>query len=322
VTQTNQTRTQHKKLREKKQINMEFLDVTVIGVAAGVSALTGLLYWMFSPRRADALAHEVLVELDDQMTPKQRAMAKKCDEIAHCQHCSHFVPDLAKAWAPSYPPRIVVAMDNVPWTVDFAQYNPSAAGEQVSAGHAVQLYPKGRTGITGRGIFPRFGANYMHMYIFTFLSEDSSRAMHALQSLVSIDIWSPAVANTDSGAGVGEMGATTGKQWGLVCMGVDRCDASTDFPLVLRESMGLARIDLKDKSTVLYSGLIDDPRNTDHAWIEGVVIQFKLTLQEALQMNIVSGEKCGRWVCALSDDVHFPKHVYSYLALAHMNYRD
>lgn len=182
---------------------------------------------------------------------------------------------------PGYPERFPVPDDRVPWAVAFPEYRPpvftdprllaqpwadpewspslarfvSLEGELARDDQGRPLNPWGRTGLAGRGRLGRHGANFSADPILTRVREG------ALETVL--------IQRRDCG------------QWaipgGMVDQGEDFRQAARRE---LLEETGLG-LDFGPAVSVA-RGYVDDPRNTDHAWMESEAFHLHLN-QGALQ---------------------------------------
>lgn len=127
------------------------------------------------------------------------------------------------------------------------------------------LNPAGRTGLMGRGLLGKWGPNFAADPIVTRLNPHSG----ALEML--------AIRRKDNG------------QWaipgGMVDFGED---VSATLAREFEEETGVT-LDMAD-ATLVYLGYVDDPRNTDHAWIESTVKHKHLEPGIASKVEPVAGD--------------------------------
>ena len=208
--------------------------------------------------------------------------------------------------APGYPPRQHVAEKDAPWTRPLADYNPPEYTADVvfqnegkwadpkdvqavkrkfltrtSSGEVAvpldargrPLNPLGRTGLQGRGLLGRWGRNQAGDPLLTRVHPETGR----LQVLV--------IERKDSG----QM-ALPG---GMVDEGED---IAATVARELSEETG-AKLSFKG-ATVLFTGVVDDPRNTDNAWMETTVLHKHLTTAEQSQLSLRAGDdaRAVNWV--------------------------
>lgn len=208
--------------------------------------------------------------------------------------------------APGYPPRQTVAEKDARWTRPIAGYEPpeytadvvfrnegkwadpknvedvnrkfltrTRTGEVPAALDAQgrPLNPLGRTGLRGRGLLGRWGRNQAGDPLLTRVHPETGR----LQLLV--------IERKDSG-----QKALPG---GMVDEGEDI--AGTVARELSEETS--AKLDFSD-AAVLFTGVVDDPRNTDNAWMETTVLHRHLTPAAQNSLTIKAGDdaKAVNWV--------------------------
>jgi ADP-ribose pyrophosphatase len=142
------------------------------------------------------------------------------------------------------------------------------------------LNPVGRTGIAGRGLLGKWGPNYAADPIITRFNRHTGE----FELL--------AVLRRDSG------------QWAIPGGMVDKGEeVSRTLARELREETGVA-LDM-GKGHCIYRGYVDDPRNTDHAWMETTAKHLHLAQELADTMNPQAGSdaKAVRWLPLLPETV-------------------
>lgn len=199
---------------------------------------------------------------------------------------------------PDYPERYPVPDDKTHWDVPFEEYKPpyyvaevvlkndrtknekgwadpenhsliskdllSYEGPITFDDEGLPLNPRGRTGIRGRGLLGKWGANFAADPIITRVNPDTNR----LEVLV--------IRRKDNGQ--------TALPGGMV----DRGEVVTKtLRREFREEAG-ADIDFEDAEKV-YSGYVDDPRNTDNAWMETTACHKHLE-GEAAKISFSAGD--------------------------------
>jgi ADP-ribose pyrophosphatase len=200
--------------------------------------------------------------------------------------------------APGYPPRQHVDEEDAPWTRPLANYHPPEYTADVVVQHEGRwadpqdvkdvkrafltrtgsgdvevaldawgrpLNPLGRTGLQGRGLLGRWGRNQAGDPLLTRVHPDTGR----LQVLV--------IERKDSG-----QKALPG---GMVDEGEE---IATTVARELSEETG-AKLSFEGATTVL-TGIVDDPRNTDNAWMETTVLHKHLTAAEQDVMTLRAGD--------------------------------
>ena len=148
----------------------------------------------------------------------------------------------------------------------------SFAGMLRHDGKGRALNPAGRTGMAGRGLLGKWGPNYAADPIITRInSRDRSVEMLAVQ-------------RRDNG------------QWAIPGGMVDKGEEiSATLTRELREETGVA-LDMS-LGCLVYQGYVDDPRNTDHAWMETTAKHLHLDPETASRLEPVAGSdaRAVRW---------------------------
>lgn len=125
--------------------------------------------------------------------------------------------------------------------------------------------PVGRTGIAGRGLLGKWGPNYAADPIITRINRETN----------SIELL--AVQRKDNG------------QWAIPGGMVDKGEEVTrTLARELREETGV-ELDMA-RGTLTYRGYVDDPRNTDHAWMETTARHLHLSAEIADRMILRAGD--------------------------------
>lgn len=207
--------------------------------------------------------------------------------------------------APGYPPRFPIDDTKAAWDISFPDYAPPEYTAAVVFQHeydwadpadvkAVKrrfvtrteqgevsvltdeegrpLNPLGRTGLKGRGLLGKWGANQAGDPLVTSLDPLTGQ----LQSLV--------IERVDSGK--------CALPGGMVDAGesVERTVARE----LLEETGAVVPF---DGTPPLYTGIVDDPRNTDNAWMETTVFHRHLTAAERAGLSLQAGDdaRSVRW---------------------------
>jgi hypothetical protein len=163
----------------------------------------------------------------------------------------------------TYKPLMFTAVDGEVMTLELAR--EISEQRNVTLVNGYPRNPMGRTGYCGRGIFTRFGPNQV---VHTIISRVHPETLRTEVILVP---FSP-----DGGAG----------RWELPCVedGEDLFHHDTSYPQ-------------EPKSVIVYKGYVDDPRNTDWAWVETTVYHFHNNITDDLLKSIPEA----RWVDIESD---------------------
>lgn len=135
------------------------------------------------------------------------------------------------------------------------------------------LNPKGRTGIIGRGLLGKWGPNYAADPIITRIN----RTSEALEML--------AIQRKDNG------------QWAIPGGMVDKGEeVSRTLTRELQEETGITLN--MEQGKMIFQGYVDDPRNTDHAWMETTAKHLHLSAELSEKMNLHAGDdaRAVRWL--------------------------
>lgn len=218
----------------------------------------------------------------------------------------------------SYPARFFVPDDMVKWDISFASYNPTEfnapvvldvntpwadphdikavtrkltcfEGDVKFNENGIPLNPIGRTGLIGRGVLGKWGANFAVDGIVTTLNPTSNQ----LQVLT--------ITRTDTGE--------TALPGGMVDFDETAIETRNRE---LEEELSINPSDLANHlyEETVYSGYVDDPRNTDNAWMETTVIHTHLAYELASTMRVSAGDDASdfKWVTIT------PESLYSFYA--------
>jgi len=135
------------------------------------------------------------------------------------------------------------------------------------------INPRGRTGIRGRGLLGKWGANFAADPVVTRNNPETGE----LEML--------AIQRRDTG------------EWAIPGGMVDAGETvSVTLAREFKEETGV-ELSMND-SVEVYRGYVDDPRNTDNAWMETTVRHKHLTAEQARQMNPRAGDdaQAVRWM--------------------------
>lgn len=142
------------------------------------------------------------------------------------------------------------------------------------------LNPFGRTGIAGRGLLGKWGPNYAADPVITCIDPgDNSVKLLAVQ-------------RKDNG------------QWAIPGGMVDKGEEiSRTLTRELLEETGVA-LDM-NRGRLVYQGYVDDPRNTDHAWMETTAKHLHLDLETARRLDLKAGSdaRAVRWFALTPENI-------------------
>ncbi len=217
----------------------------------------------------------------------------------------------------SYPARFLVPDDQVSWKTGFPAYHPvsfnapivmdvatpwadppfpdkisrkltSFEGEVVFNENGFPLNPFGRSGLSGRGVLGKWGANFAVDGLITTCDET-----HSLKVLT--------IVRKDTGETAIPGGMTDPNE--------------SVYETRNRELAEEIAVTTKDLAGALYEKLVfrgyaDDPRNTDNAWIETSLIHSHLPHEVAANMMLSAGDdaKDYHWIAVTIDTI---KHFYA-----------
>lgn len=156
----------------------------------------------------------------------------------------------------------------------------SPAGIPLRDGAGRPLNPAGRTGLAGRGLLGKWGPNYAADPIITRINRREKR----LELL--------AVQRRDN------------DQWAIPGGMVDRGEqVSRTLARELEEETGVT-LDM-GRGRLVYRGYVDDPRNTDNAWMETTASHLHLDPETAQRLEPRAGSdaRAVRWFPLTPDSI-------------------
>ena len=213
---------------------------------------------------------------------------------------------------PRYPQRFAVSDDQVPWTTPFPEYAPAAFNVDfrgaswadppdpraipdlqarlthedaltIDPATGAPVNPVGRTGLCGRGMLGRWGPNHAADPIVTRYEP------------ISGELQFVAIQRTDTGA------------WALPGGMVDPGESvSLTLKREFTEETGNLTGDLAQRQRALadelfgaggvtvFSGYVDDPRNTDNAWMESVAVHFHCSWELGALLPLQAGDDAAK----------------------------
>jgi ADP-ribose pyrophosphatase len=141
------------------------------------------------------------------------------------------------------------------------------------------LNPKGRTGLEGRGKLGRFGANPAGDAIVTRISPKTGK-------LEMLAIHRPPKGELAFPGGMVDKGEQPFQTIARELK--EELDVSVDF----------------HRATTVYGGYVDDPRNTDNAWMETTAMHVHLSPEQAKQIEPHATEEAPKWEWMPLDSKH------------------
>uniref|UniRef100_A0A8C3RER3 Transient receptor potential cation channel subfamily M member 2 n=1 Tax=Cyanoderma ruficeps TaxID=181631 RepID=A0A8C3RER3_9PASS len=227
--------------------------------------------------------------------------------------------------------RFPVPDEKVPWEVDFPLYNPPAFSadhkdmavqdpfslslesllkinyntmdglidrQSFHGLYAVQdglpLNPMGRTGLRGRGRLHCFGPNHaLHPVVTRWRRNlDGSIIRKSLKKMLEVlvaqyplsDVWALPGGSLEPGETL-----------------------PLKLKWILRREFWPQFQNLLKQGTEVHRGYLDDPRNTDNAWVETVAISVHFDTQNDVEMKRLNSHTCD--ICPLVLDKRIPLHA-------------
>jgi len=248
----------------------------------------------------------------------------------------------ARSQHPDYPQRFAVPDERVAWEVPFPGYQPveytfkrdpnlawvdgplpdraliesrgshellarQADWKYAADGSGRPLNPRGRTGISGRGRLGKWGPNHAGDAIVTRFSmktvaaADGGGVRRVLEMV--------AIKRMDTGEWAIPGGMTDPHEVGVQAVLREfREEAASG---AASEKALVEELFAGGHGRVVYRGYVDDPRNTDHAWMETVAMHFhcEVGLGEALQLRAGDDAADVKW---LEIGPHSPQYTQLY----------
>ncbi|XP_049741720.1 ADP-ribose pyrophosphatase, mitochondrial isoform X2 [Elephas maximus indicus] len=204
--------------------------------------------------------------------------------------------------------RSQVPNEKVDWLVEWQEYNPvEYTAVSVLAGPTwadPQIRnPAGRTGLVGRGLLGRWGPNHAADPIITRWKRDSSGNK---------------ITNPVSGKNILQFVAIKRKDCGEWAIPGGMVEPGEKISATLKREFGEEALNSLQKSNaekrkieeqlhqlfsqehlVIYKGYVDDPRNTDNAWMETEAVNYHDETGEIMDnLTLEAGDDAGKvkWV--------------------------
>lgn len=138
------------------------------------------------------------------------------------------------------------------------------------------LNPAGRTGLCGRGMLDKWGATMAADPILTRINPDTNKIEVLLIQRGDTGEWALPGGKVDLGE---EPWQAAGRE--------------------LIEEAGVENVELDfSESEIVYAGYVDDPRNTDNAWMETTALHIHLNQEQAQRVKIHAGSDAtgAQWI--------------------------
>ncbi|MBS2040565.1 NUDIX domain-containing protein [bacterium] len=154
----------------------------------------------------------------------------------------------------------------------------SYESQQLKGPNGEPLNPRGPTGIHGRGLLGKFGANFAADPIVTRINPETGKL--EMIAIVREDLHQVAIPGgmVDPGE---KVSGTLARELCEETLGKEEHGGTTMQEAQLQQMF--------ERATPVYQGYVDDPRNTDNAWMETQAFHLHLTAEEASQLDLRKG---------------------------------
>jgi len=210
--------------------------------------------------------------------------------------------------------RFAVPEEKVPWTIDYPDYKPVAytatvlkdkpwadpeineltfkprwnsiddkvnrksfTGDYIVSADGYPLNPVGRTGIVGRGLLGRWGPNHAADPIVTRWKRDNTGTIEVDKQTGDPILQFVAIQRRDSGEWAIPGGMIDPNETVSITLMREFMEEALNFLEIDDTGKKVLQNSIKEfftKGDEIYKGYVDDPRNTDNAWMETVAINF------------------------------------------------
>jgi len=211
----------------------------------------------------------------------------------------------SQGWAD--PPEAVSMRTELEERTTYATQNgiPQKMGEVLEWDEALgaPLNPVGRTGLRGRGLLGKWGANHAADPIVTRFHPESGQLQVVAIQRNDTGQWAIPGGMVDPGENV----SVTVKREFTEEAGAIADEAEREEFLALTE-------ELFSSGRQVYRGYVDDPRSTDNSWMETTAFHFHCTPKIASKLPLKAGDDAGQvmWL-----DVSMANETYRNLYGAH-----
>ena len=259
----------------------------------------------------DTCASKRPAEFESQASKRAKNI---CDVIPLHKH--------ARSKHPDYPERATVPDDKVPWEMEWKDYAPepfehavvrdndctvkpkgwadsaniklvdfgsrhSYANEQAGKRqmkfddeNGAPLNPAGRTGMIGRGLLGKWGPNHAADPIVTRCA-----MLDGVQVLQMV-----AIKRKDTGAWAIPGGMVDQGESVSVTLQREFKEEAGNLPAEQRAVFNALANQLFATGTMVYKGYVDDPRNTDNAWIETTAVHYHCNDELGTMLPLHAGD--------------------------------
>ena len=233
---------------------------------------------------------------------------------------------------PRYPQRATVADNQVAWAEPFPGYVPTffedpkmvaaswADPQDVSAlrtelqsrisfegaitfdsSSGAPMNPRGRTGINGRGTLGKWGPNHAADPIVTRLNPESGQLQVVAIQRKDTGAWALPGGMVDPGE---NCSVTVKREFTEEAGEISDPARKAEFQRLTDE--------LFASGTVIYRGYVDDPRNTDNAWMETTAFHFHCSAALGSLLPLEAGDDAAKvqWLDVDAANPHYA-HLYA-----------
>ena len=156
------------------------------------------------------------------------------------------------------------------------------------------LNPIGRTGLKGRGSLGNFCPNHAADPVVGRINPESGKLQFVFVLRADNNEWALPGGMVEAGQTIPD--ART-REFAEESLGYEQLEEETDEDFNQRVKTALSNLFSYDVNNVLFEGVVDDPRNTDNAWMETTVMLTFLTGSNAnLELKAGDDAKLASWV--------------------------
>jgi ADP-ribose pyrophosphatase len=159
--------------------------------------------------------------------------------------------------------------------------------------------PVGRTGMKGRGLLGKYGPNYAADPLVTRYSPETGKLQMVAIKRTDTGDWAIPGGMVDAGE---KVSATLKREFTEEAMNLPGKEYE-----IAEQLDNLFR-----NGEVVYIGYVDDPRNTDDAWMETTCVHFRVSPELAPNLKLGAGDDAShvKWIDIHEDNPEF-KNLYA-----------
>jgi len=236
---------------------------------------------------------------------------------------------------PGYPKRFSVPDEYVDWKVEWNEYKPVEFTMESTLKHSKEkkdpkeigdldkrltyeapitldksgrpLNPRGRTGISGRGTLWNWGPNHAADPIVTKTDQDGHVYMVAIKRKDNGQ-WAIPGGMVDPGE---KVSATLRREFEEEAGAVETEEEKKHLSELLNQLFS------EKNSKRIYQGYVDDPRNTDNAWMETAAYHFHCPPELSKALTLKAGDDAAqvKWLKVDQDAEHYKNLFASHKSL-------